>query len=160
MDAKQALRDVRSALLEEAVQIWNSGGPRGLHEAPFLLAFLRQLTTQGWAFEKSILRSGAETSEAILRGVRVPQESTRSPHQRGLEGQSTREYTDALRVLSSILARHAQTAWVDAFDAYAEVGFPLGVNSAGRVVRLRGYGDGIVAQAAAAFVTAYLESTR
>jgi DNA (cytosine-5)-methyltransferase 1 len=54
--------------------------------------------------------------------------------------------------------------WIPCSDGKArsvEPGsFPLAHGAPARVVRLRGYGDGIVAPAAEAFVRAYLESPR
>lgn len=43
--------------------------------------------------------------------------------------------------------------------ARAEIGFPLGKDSPGRVGRLRGYGNGLVAPAAQAFIESWLEAT-
>jgi hypothetical protein len=44
------------------------------------------------------------------------------------------------------------------WDQAAIRGFPLAQKAEARVMRLRGYGDGIVAQQAAAFVRAYMET--
>lgn len=44
----------------------------------------------------------------------------------------------------------------DAYKAYAEIGFPLGVDIPARVARLRGYGNAIVPQVAAEFVKAFM----
>lgn len=78
-------------------------------------------------------------------------------HRRGLGEQRVGEPPDIVRVLSCILARHAQAAWSQAYDAYAEVGFPLGHGSFSRVGRLRAYGNAICAPLAAEFVSAFLE---
>ena len=61
-------------------------------------------------------------------------------------------------VLSSILARHAQEAWSLAYEPYAAAGFPLEHGARARVGRLRGYGNAIVADAAQAFIEAYLDT--
>ena len=64
-----------------------------------------------------------------------------------------------MHILSSILARNAQKAWREAYEAHAEIGFPLGVNLPARVLRLRGYGDGIVSETAKAFIESFSEAT-
>ena len=65
-----------------------------------------------------------------------------------------RNLIDAVHFLSSLLARHAHSAWADAHAAYAEVGFPIGHNSPSRVGRLRAYGNAINAEAARIFIEA------
>ena len=132
------------------------GRQDGVRQAPILFAFLRQLSAQGWPLAQSIPRTGEEVQEADLRGVRIGLPATRAPRQRGLAGQSTGEYSDALRILSSILARHAQAAWGEAFDAYAADHFVLGHGLPARGGRLRGYGNAIVPQVAAEFIKAYM----
>jgi hypothetical protein len=62
-----------------------------------------------------------------------------------------------VRVLPSILARHAQAAWGHAYDAYAAVGFPLANGARARVARLRGYGNAIDAIATKEFIEAFAE---
>ena len=84
--------------------------------------------------------------------------AARASRQRGLEGQPARERADALHFLSPVLARHAQASWGKAYSAYAEIGFPLGRNAPGRVVRLRAYGNAINVQQAAEFVRCTTDS--
>jgi len=79
-----------------------------------------------------------------------------TPYQRGLDGQLPGKHPDALHLLSSLLARHAHSAWGDAYTAYAEIGFPLGRNAPNRVMRLRGYGNAINAEAATAWIESYM----
>ena len=87
-----------------------------------------------------------------MRSLRDVKALASSPHQRGLDGQPTGEPTDAVRVLSCILARHAQAAWGDAYAAYAEIGFPIGHDSRSRAGRLRAYGNAINAVQAQIFI--------
>jgi len=156
VDAGEAVYDLRQALSAEAQREWPAGRLPELHEAPFLLAFLRQLAQQGWAFAERISGESAETSETRLRMLRDAEAVTRASCERGLDGQPTGERADALRVLSSILARHTSEAWLNAYEAHASIGFPLERNGRARVVRLRGYGNAIVAPAAQVFIEAYL----
>ena len=148
---------LRMSLEQEAQRIRSVGGLDGVPSATVLLAFLRKLQAEGWAVEESISRSGKEASDGMLRVLREHIEASRPPFERGLDGQQAGEPANALRVLSSILARHAQAAWTQAIAADAEVGFPIGSGAIGRVGRLRAYGNAIVPQQAAAFVASYLE---
>ena len=63
-----------------------------------------------------------------------------------------------MRVLSSILARHASEAWANAYATYAPIGFPLERNAKARVGRLRGYGNAINAVQAQVFIEAVIET--
>jgi len=157
IDANSLLRDLSGALAEEAHQR-KVGGIPGLHEASFLLSFLRQLAIQRWKFSESFSLQSEETSPGIMCGMRIGEALARSSRERGLDGQFSDQPANALHILSSILARHAQAEWGEAHQAYAEVGFPIGHNSQSRVARLRGYGDCIVATQAAGFIEAYLET--
>lgn len=150
----EVLRELRRSLGAQAPRIWAPGRIPRLHEAPFLLAFLRQLTEQGWGVEKGVSLPCEETSREPMRSVRSDIGSASPSCERGLEGQPTRELTDAVHFLSSLLARHAHSAWADAHAAYAEVGFPIGHNSPSRVGRLRAYGNAINAEAARIFIEA------
>lgn len=154
----ETLRALWCALRAQASRVWTLGRIPGLHEAPFLLAFLRQLTEQGWGIEKGVSLSCAQTSCGQLRSVRHDIGVASASCERGLEGQPTRELADAVHFLSSLLARHAHSAWGDAYAAYAEIGFPLGHNAPSRVGRLRAYGNAINAEAAQAFIEAYLQA--
>lgn len=156
--ARETLLLLLATLREEAPQRWADGGFRLVHEAPILLAFVRQLADEGWALAQSVLRSGAEATEAALRGMRRDDETARAPYRRGLDEQRADEHPDALRVLSSILARHAQASWGEAVARHAADSFPLAHGAPARVGRLRAYGNAIVAEQAAGFVTAFSEA--
>lgn len=158
VDAGETLSDLYQTLSTEAIQRWKTGRLSGVLESPILLAFLCQFADQGWDFEESLPCSGPKVTKEILRCLRGEIQAARSSHQRGLARQSAGKYPDLMRVLSSILARHAQEAWGDTFDRYAQDGFPLIVGGKYRVSRLRGYGNGIVAPAAAAFIAAGMQA--
>ena len=151
-----SLRVLRQALGAQAGSIWSAGRLPGLHEAPFLLAFLRQLEEQGWAVPEGVALSCSQAAAERLRVLRIGEAATGPSRERGLVGQPAGEPADAVHLLSSLLARHAYQAWGDAYSAHAEVGFPLGRDSVARVGRLRGYGNAIVAPVAQAFIESYM----
>ena len=156
-DAREALLDLRRTLSEEALRGWAAGRLPGLHEAPVLLAFLRQLEEQGWAFAECVSGQSTKVAQERLRVLWGDGAPARASCERGLDGQPPGERADALRLLSSVLARHAQEAWGAAYEPYAAAGFPLAHGARTRVGRLRGYGNAIVPQVAATFVGAYLD---
>ena len=150
----EALRDLWNAAREEAPRVWAAGGIPGLHEASFLLAFMRQLAQQGWGIQECLSVPREEVPEGRLRVLWSDIRASCASHRHGLEEQRRGQYPDALRVLSSVLARHAHQAWEIAHAAYAESQFPLVHGARGRVARLRGYGNAIVPQVAEAFIRA------
>jgi DNA (cytosine-5)-methyltransferase 1 len=156
-DAGQALRALWRRLSEEALGERNAGRPWGLFEAPVLLAFLRQLTEQRWSFADALSCSCAPASRTPLRLLFFDGASSRPPHGRELVEQRSSQPADALRELSQIVARQAESAWGSASRANAEIGFPLGHDSNSRTGRLRAYGNAIVLQQARAFIEAFLE---
>jgi hypothetical protein len=153
-----AMRDLLRYLGETAKQQWSLGGIPRLSEAPFLLAFLRQLQEQGWQIAQGVSLPCPEESFGQLRVLRDTPEAASSPHQRGLDGQHAGQPSDTVHFLSSLLARHAHTAWDHAYSTHAEIGFPLHHEARSRVGRLRAYGNAIVAPQAEAFVRAYREA--
>lgn len=154
----EALRDLWRSAHEAAPRFWPVGRIPGLHEAPFLLAFLRQLAQQGWGIKECLSVPGQEVPQARMRVLWGDIGTPCAPRELRLEGQPSREYSDALRVLSSILARHAHKAWSVAHSAYAETCFPLGTGLNNRVGRLRAYGNAIVPQQAVEFIHAVAEA--
>lgn len=152
----EALHDLWRALATEAI-CERSGRLRGVHEAPVLLAFLRQLADEGWALAQSFPRAGSEASAGFVRSLRGNDPASGAPCRRGLAEQRPVQHPDLVRVLSSVLARHAQAAWGEAFDAHAARTFPLAHGVPSRVGRLRAYGNAIVAPLAAEFIGAYLD---
>lgn len=154
----EVLRALQYALGAEAKRCWQAGRIPRLHEAPFLLSFLRQLSAQGWSVAQGQPLPRPEAASWQLRMLWEQQAAGSAPHQQELEGQPSREHSDAVHFLSHLLARYAQAAWGDAYTAYAEIGFPLGHDSIARVGRLRAYGNAIVAEVAEQVIRAYMES--
>jgi hypothetical protein len=153
----QALRNLLIDLGAKAHRCWSAGRIPRLHEAPFLLSFMRQLTEQGWRVAQRLPISCEEINQAVLRSMRDGGEPAGASHQYGLEGQQAGERADALSFLSSLLARHAFEAWDNAYAAYAEIGFPLTHDARSRVGRLRAYGNAINAEQAKIFIETLME---
>jgi len=158
IDSREAMRDLHHYLAAKSHACWAPGRLPGLHEAPFLLAFMRQLAGQGWGFSECSPLQGSEASEAGVRVLRDNRTAAGAPRQHGLEGQQPGECSNAVHFLSSLLARHAHTAWNHAYSTYAEIGFPLAHGARSRTGRLRAYGNAINAEAATQFIAAYLET--
>jgi site-specific DNA-cytosine methylase len=155
--AREALLDVLEALEQEALQR-PIGGLDCFPTAPVLLAFLRQLASQGWRFSECVPRASAEAAEARLRVLRGGEVPASAPRQRGLDGQPPVQHPDLVRVLSSILAQHASAAWGEAYRANAAAVAPLAHGAVSRVGRLRAYGNAIVPQVAAEFIGAWADT--
>jgi DNA (cytosine-5)-methyltransferase 1 len=160
IDEDSLLRGLFDCLSAEAKCCWTAGRIPGLCEAPFLLAFLRQLKEQGWRDEIGVPASRAESDKANLRSVRLGSRTTRSPHRLGLEEQRNAESSDVVFLLSSFLARATRQAWSEAYEAYAETQNPLTTKAKARIGRLRAYGNAIVWMQASEFIKAYLDITR
>jgi hypothetical protein len=156
IDRSTLVRNMWEILGKEAASVWQTGRLPRLHEAPFLLAFLRQLSAQGWTVKEGISLSCSEAARVRLRELRDHGSIAGAPCERGLAGQSIDQCADPLHLLSSILARHAQATWSDAYTAYAEIGFPLTTRALARVGRLRGYGNALNAEAARVFIEAVM----
>jgi hypothetical protein len=154
IDAREALHNVWMSLAEETLRR-TSGGLSGVHEAPVLLAFLRQLAYEGWDVAQGLPSPSPQTPEGGLRVLWEREAAARASHQRGLVGQSSGKHADAVRVLSSVLARHTQACWGEAFDRHASDAVPLIGDARSRVIRLHGYGNAINPYAAAAFLKAF-----
>lgn len=173
-DAGEALRNLRDFYAAETVQ-WTPGRLVGIHSPEVLLAFLCQLTEQGWMFSDSLLCGVSKNGGRILRGVWIEDQTSRPSHKWGLGRQSQGEPADALQKLSSLLALSAFRAWSEAYNQDAKGVSPLtntlprggsdketsrllrGARN-NRVGRLKGYGNAIVPQVAAEFIRAFLES--
>jgi hypothetical protein len=149
----QAVFNLWSALATETV--WRPiGGLRSLQEAPLLLAFMCELAEQGWPVPEGVPQSRTQASEAIVRMLRDGKTASGASCGRGLDKQSNSQSANFMRVLSSILAQHAQAAWGEAFDKNADDAFPLATGIPGRVGKLRAAGNAIVPQVAAEFIRA------
>lgn len=147
-DAREALRDLWIEFAETAIQR-QAGGFNSFHEAPLLLTFLRELARKGWQFLDDLPPSCWQTPEAGLRELRqITPKAARPSRRLQPREQHSRKSTDAVSVMSQILARKAQESDM--------MPHPLAHGATQRVGRLRGYGDAIVAPLAQAFVEAYM----
>lgn len=144
-------RDLQSQALCER----ETGRFSGVQSPSVLLAFLRQLTEQGWRFSDALACSRSGASEILLRVLRFDGEAARTPLRRELAEQLRGEPADPLRELSSVLAHYATYCWGEACRKKAgAASFPLTNDATSRAGRLRAYGNAINAQAAQAFIEA------
>jgi site-specific DNA-cytosine methylase len=157
---RKEMRVLWEALLERTQREWKIGRLFSVLQAPLLLAFMRQLSDQGWSIAQSIPRAGEEETEIRMRILQRAEPFACTSCGRGLAEQCGREPADTMHFLSSVLARAAQKAWGKTFASNAKTTFPLVEKGLlpGRVGLLRGYGNAIVPQVAAAFIEAYLET--
>ncbi len=155
-DIGEAMLDVWMSLGAQAIQR-KTRRLSSIREAPVLLSFLRQLADQGWPLAQGLPRPSPQTSEGQLRVLWEQVQASRSPYRRGLDQQFVDQPSDVVRFLSSVLARHAQEAWGQAFERHVSDAFPLIKGSLNRVGRLRAYGNAIVPQVAEQVIRAYME---
>lgn len=155
-DATEAVRNLWDLVSEEEVRLRPDGGFDSLREAPFLLAFMRQLSNQGWKFPIGDERASSEASRTVLRVLRFTEQPSYTSRGRGLDEQQSGEPANPLRFLSQILAYHTEVCWRD--TGWQDVGsFPLAHNVPSRVGRLRAYGNAVDAEATKEFIEATLE---
>lgn len=152
---RRVWRDLRAqALCEREI-----GRFSGVQSPAVLLAFLRQLTEQGWRFKDALACTRATASKVVLRVLRFDSSAARTPLRRELAEQLSGQPADPLQELSSILAHHAAQCWGEACREKAgAASFPLTHGAPGRVGRLRGYGNAINAEAARIFIETAMES--
>jgi len=160
VDLSSTMRDLWCRYASEAQSCWTAGRFPRLCEAPFLLAYLRQLAVEGWSVAKGCALSCEETAAIGLRVLRDRRSTAGSPCRSGLAEQRASEPSDPLHILSSLLARHAHQAWDTSYRAHAETRHPLKAGAANRVGRLRGYGNAIVGPVAQGFIEAVMDAER
>lgn len=154
-DAGEALRRVWLDLRAQALCEREVGRFSGVQSPAVLLAFLRQLTEQGWRFADALACEGAAAPQIVVRVMRFDPSAARTPLRRELEEQLAGQPANPLQELSSILAHHAAKCWGDACRQKAgAASFPLTHNAPSRVGRLRAYGNAINAEAATQFILA------
>jgi hypothetical protein len=155
-DGTQAVRDLWDTLSSEEAGQRADGGFDSLRETPFLLAFLRQLSGQGWRFQIGAERASSKESQTVLRVLRFDENPAYSSRGRGLDEQRLGELADPLRELSQIVAHHVEVCW--GLTGWKNAGsFPLATGAQARVGRLRGYGNAIVAPVAQAFIESVMD---
>lgn len=154
-DAEEGLRRVWLDLRAKALCEREAGRFSGVQSPAVLLAFLRQLTEQGWRFADTLAHEGATAPQIVLRVLRFDPSAARTPLRRELAEQLAGEFADPVQELSSILAHHAAKCWGDACREKAgAASFPLAQNATSRVGRLRAYGNAINAFQAQIFIEA------
>lgn len=148
----KALRDLWDCIRAEDDRR-PAGGPIGISPAEVLFAFVREharRADQGLA----PLESPAPSADG-LRGVRGKKGASRPPLRSGRDEQRAGEPADPLQVVSQLLARHAEAAWIayrwpDAWASQPWVrGWEDGIARVAhavpaRVDRLHGLGNAVV----------------
>lgn len=158
-DPAEGMRRMWCDLRTKALCEREAGRFSGVQSPAVLLAFLRQLTEQGWRFADALAREGAAAPQIVMRVLRFDPSAARTPLRRELAEQLADELADPVQELPSILAHHAAKCWGDACREKAgAASFPLAHNAPARVGRLRAYGNAINAQAAKAFIQAAIET--
>ena len=149
--AEQILRALRDGHDEE--EIWNSmGSHTGISEASILLAVVLEQSRELGEIFIGTEKSGAQEHEAAMRTLRVRTSTLACPSQgRKPSQQLAWEFGNTLSALPSVRSFIRQHQ--DNFS-----GFPLAESSPGRVGRLRGYGNAIVPELAAAFVASVMDA--
>ena len=151
--AREALSKLWENLAKEAVHNRKARGLFGIHPPHVLLAFMRELERKGWRFLNHIPSACWENAESGLRAVwEISSSLARSSYQRESSKQLPQELDDAMPIVSQIIASAAQMSW----PTYG----PLAYGAPARVVRLRGYGNGITAPLAEAVISAFLDFDR
>jgi hypothetical protein len=144
----QVLRTMRQNI--QSKEDWKRtivGVCQQLHAPEILLTYLQcvEAACDGAADESRIKETRREACRRIVRGMWLQPQFSCTPRERRPDEQPARQFADPVFALSLVLARHAQ--------AYAAVADRAHATS-GRVGLLRGYGNAIVPQVAAAFIEA------
>lgn len=123
-----------------------TGRPVSVYEAALLLAELCEHANR--PDEARVFMACAEALGEEVRGVRLREGATGTPHRPGQDAQRAGEHSDVMQALSRLLAHHGQAYWQDGRweDATPRVTNGL----AARVVRLKAIGNGQVPAVAAA----------
>jgi hypothetical protein len=151
------LRNLWESLYEKAKSVRRMGESSMLSEEKILFTFLCQLSFEGWNFAEGIPCQSAEVAGNFLRSMWSYEAVAATSRQRGLDEQRSGEFTGPLRVLSSLLALHAQKAWDNSVAKNAAAVHPLAIGITNRVGKLRAFGNAIVPQVAAEFIRAFME---
>jgi DNA (cytosine-5)-methyltransferase 1 len=161
LNAEEALRFGRKALqvlrgFDDPEAFWLSiGGRIGFPQATFLLAVMCKYSRELGVISDSETSRGEQDGQAFLRAMRKRASQTPcSPQGSECSEQLTRELGDALSKLSQDSAQYREL--VTSLASYTAG--PLADGIPARMVRLRGYGNAICPQAAAEFVTAFMEA--
>lgn len=139
--AKEELQALWIAVFAEELQR-ATGRPGAVQAAEILQPTMREQSSSTEALEHVSL-AGEEASKDRMRSVRVQIEVTGSPHRSGASEQRPEQSSDALQVVSRLLARYGQAAWQTGSWEDALPRVATGVSN--RVDRLRALGNGQVA---------------
>jgi hypothetical protein len=144
------LRDQVLQALRDGIcptEVWRAlGGRVGFPAASILLAGMCEHTRELGGIFYSQASGGAHVGAEQLRALRGSGTHARSPQERGLSEQHAKQLRDLVSLLPQAPALAAFT------------GFPLATAVPGRVGLLRGYGNAIVPQTAAAFIMSAMEA--
>jgi hypothetical protein len=153
--AREVLLALREANAPENKRRSNNAGSCGLHKKEVLLSYLCELERR--CDPGRSLCTIQEESEEMLRGLRDGRSTSSTSCESELYGQQQGKSSDALHLLSYVLAQHAMQSFETACKN-AEPIHPLSSRVPGRVGQLRAYGNSIVPALAAEFIKAFLGS--
>lgn len=134
------------------------GEPISVYQAQVLLSGLLQHERETWNQQNSGDGSSERAPAGCLRVLRQDGAIGNTPHQRGLARRTGREYADAVRLVSSAVARAAQEAGVEMLSADAAASRPASIDVfKNRVGQLRAFGNALDKATAEAFIEAWME---
>ena len=158
--ARQNMQSVRENIQSESNAERKVAGFEVVSQTGTLQSELREYQRDGIVDEAWILIQGKEASEGFLRGLRIQESASCSPHRSGQNEQRAGEHPDSMQALPQLLAHDGEKNWKGNSGPDASIGWwdiepnigRVSGNVSNRVGQLKGYGNAQVPlQAAVAF---------
>jgi len=137
-DAGKVLRSLQCQIQPEEDQ-WLDGRLIRVCPEKILLDYLFQLEKE-WFDKGRLPLAGTKVEKRLLRSVRLHHKTSSASCGSGLDEQHRTERSDALQVLSRLLARHAEKAWITyrGPNAFAALDWESGIARVKAGVKARG----------------------